>query len=642
MLLLDGLNEVPAARRAEKARELAAWFRTLPANTAIYVSCRAEDYSADAGLDLDTLSIEPLSPQRIRAAVRQWVTAAVDSVEVADRFFWQLAGDERLSALLEKWLSAGATEDAFWNANHPQDHKNVYDRTTGDDDNLWLGHIRNPRSLVRLAANPFMLTMLFQVWVAGSGELPRNRGGLFRAFVECLLTREGLAREDGEQRGLKPEGEALLAGLARLAWNMQSARARTSAGDGEEDNAGVLTVALREEALHALGGAEMLRRAIAASVLEGNLEIRFRHQLLQEYFSAQALAERLPTMAATELWPAATWWQRTGWEETVKLLAGFHDDDCSPVVKWLKQAQPETAAACVLESGADVAGRDVLFAELAAAWRPRLTGPDADPEPEARAAIGRALGVLNLDQRPGIGVTPEGIPDIDWVWVDAGTFVYQEGERRLLDAFAIARFPITNAQFQAFVDAPDGYRNPVWWEGLAEPKWEPASPGWPEPNHPRETVNWYEAMAFCGWLFRKLERLVTLPTEWQWERAARGTGGKRYPWGNEYRAGAANINESYGDAGPHYLGGTSPVGIYPHGQSDEHVFDLAGNVWEWCLNEYQDSQRIQHAGGKARVLRGGSWYYVRGSARAGARYDYDPYLRSFIIGFRVVCSSPIR
>jgi formylglycine-generating enzyme required for sulfatase activity len=244
---------------------------------------------------------------------------------------------------------------------------------------------------------------------------------------------------------------------------------------------------------------------------------------------------------------------------------------------------------------------------------------------------------LALDNRKGVGLRAGGLPDIDWVEIAGGEFVYQEGERRKTEAFLMARYPVTNAQFQAFVDAKDGYADDRWWRGLDKPDRTPRAGAWREGNHPRETVSWYEAMAFCAWLGYRLKLDVRLPTEWQWERAARGRYGREFPWGKEYVAGYANINETYQKAGPHSLARTSPVGIYPQGGSlDEKVLDLAGNVWEWCLNEYKNPERIQAGGTGSRVLRGGSWRYDPDFARAQARNDDGPGSRSFSFGFRVV------
>ncbi|GAB6043119.1 formylglycine-generating enzyme family protein [Endothiovibrio diazotrophicus] len=406
----------------------------------------------------------------------------------------------------------------------------------------------------------------------------------------------------------------------------------------------MLTVVPRRVALDALGSETLLKRTEDATLLEGDGAIRFRHQLLQEYFTAAAMRARIeasPPLSAAELWPTERWWARSGWEEAAVLLAGFHSDDCTRVIRWLRDAQPEVAVQCLLESGAAIRDRDALLAELHAAWRPRLTDPTRDPEPEGRAAVGRALGRLGLDDRKGVGLDADGLPGIDWVSIPGGEFVYQEGERRSLEPFQIARYPVTHAQFQAFLDAEDGYGDDRWWTGLESPDRNPERASWEIANHPRERVSWFEAMAFCGWLGHRLGVELRLPTEWEWERTARGTDGRAYPWGNDYQAGRANIDETWDEAGPHNLARTSAVGIYPGGASPEGVLDLAGNVWEWCLNEYADPERVGRGGSESRVLRGGSWFDYRDDARAGYRYDL-PFDRSYFVGFRVVCASPIR
>jgi formylglycine-generating enzyme required for sulfatase activity len=633
VLLLDGLNEMPTQARAAKAAAIRALRAKLPAGVPLIVSCRAEDYIGDLDLGLDTLALEPLSPQRIRAAVRQWVTADGQPGEVADRFFWQLAGDPSLAALLDKWMAAGASEEQFWTANDPQDHQGVYGKTSGTEDELWRRCIGSPRSLLKLASNPFLLTMLFQVWVDEDGVLPRNRGDLFQRFILRLLSREQLVERDAstEEWRVKSEGERLLAGLAGLAWRMQR----------ETPGAGVLTVMPRAAVMEALGGEPLLKKALDATLLEGTDELRFRHQLLQEYFTARALEDRLDRTSAQELWPPQRWWERTGWEETAVLLAGFSGGDCTHVIEWLAEAQPEVAAQCILESGAEMADREGVLRRLQRAWLPWLTDLQREPQPEGRAAIGRALGRLGLDCRKGVGQTAEGLPDIDWVEIPRGEFLYQEGERRKMAAFRMGRYPVTNAQFQAFLDAEDGYRQDRWWRGMDAPDRGPGQSSWTELNHPRETVNWWEAVAFCGWLGNRLGRDVRLPTEQEWERAARGRDGREYPWGKEYRAGFANINETYGEAGPHNLGRTSAVGIYPQGASPEGVLDLSGNVWEWCLNEYEKPEPTGLGGRESRALRGGSWGGIQAYARASARIHNLPSVRNIFIGFRVVCFSPI-
>jgi hypothetical protein len=251
-----------------------------------------------------------------------------------------------------------------------------------------------------------------------------------------------------------------------------------------------LTVVSRETAIQSLSSEALLKKAQDTTLLEGTDELRFRHQLLQEYFNAQALRHNMNEIRAEDLWPPQHWWRRTAWEETAVLLAGFHAGDCSAIIRWLANAQPEVAAQCIQESGAEIANETALLRELQSAWLPRLTDIEREPAPEARAAIGRALGRLGLDNRKGIGLRPDGLPDIDWVEIPGGEFLYQE-ERRRIKTFRMARYPVTNAQFQAFLDAGDGHTDDRWWKSLSHPSRNRTSrPGnWNESNHPRVAVS---------------------------------------------------------------------------------------------------------------------------------------------------------
>src|SRR5215475_11117084 len=92
-------------------------------------------------------------------------------------------------------------------------------------------------------------------------------------------------------------------------------------------------------------------------------------------------------------------------------------------------------------------------------------------------------------------------------------------------------------------------------------------------------------MAFCRWLSYKIGCEIRLPTEQEWEKAARGPEGFVYPWGNKYVSGNANIDETWSKAGPYSLKQTSPVGMYPQSMSPYGALEMSGNVWEWCANE---------------------------------------------------------
>ena len=365
------------------------------------------------------------------------------------------------------------------------------------------------------------------------------------------------------------------------------------------------------------------------------------------------------------------------WREVFLLHYGFAKTDFAPYaqkfLRWLSDL-PGVDAATRL-AGLELAGAAVLDIERpepelrkrqAEALAAGLVGLARQTTPEQRLAAGKTLAQLG-DPRKGVGVVEQvpgvSLPDIDWVKIPEmdgegrREFIYQKNERRTEPDFWMARYPITYAQFQTFKNADDGWRNPLWWKGLArndqDTPDEQAFLFW---NHPRENVSWYQAIAFCRWLTEQakqhpallpaeardnLDWRITLPTEWQWEKAARGHDGRQYPWGNAYRIGYANIDETEQKVGPHYLQSTSAVGLYPQGASPDGLLDLSGNVWEWCLNEYETSRKIQETGGKGRVLRGGSWYNNHYDAAAVRRHRLNPNYLWLNYGFRVVWSASV-
>jgi hypothetical protein len=693
VLLLDGLNEVPAALRTDKYKQVERFIRAHPGLMAL-VSCREQDYTVD--LDFDRVVITPLDPLRIRDFLRR----RMKTHDMGETLFWRLAGKaaqdyhadfvKKVDAQHERifWIAPQLPPDLKWSP-YDWDTEKKYSRW-----NDWLKTRENPSGMMLLARSPYMLEMLARVYER-SGVLPDNRGDLFRGFVETLLLREGLAHADKQRITLTTEGDALLDGLARLAYAMQIQRA--AAG---EDGLSAQTTLPRAEVERLLND-RLLYLAGSASLLTISNDVRFSHQLLQEYFAARYMDTEIKAgrLNAADIWKPDKWWERTNWEEAAILLAGLYSDDCTPVLDWLADANPEVAVLCIARSGAHTPNATKI--RLRDQWLPRAFLPSppplsgrgvggegqdekADAHPQARAAVGRALGSFTIDDLPadnrkGVSViilpsphVGEGsgvrvlLPDIDWVSIPGGTFIYQDDQKITLPAFHISRYLVTYAQFQTFIDAPDGWRNPEWWQGLSASDEHQAPPGdqaFKYNNHPRERVSWYDAVAFCRWLTAQYQALtlnpsptrgeglgsaffpsplmgegaggeVSLPTEQQYERAARWTDGREYPYAGKYDPAKANTS----DTG---IGQTSAVGIFPNGASVEGVHDLSGNVWEWCLNEYSKPEKTQVSGTNNRVLRGGSWSYSQYSARAVARYNLFPNGRSDLDGFRLVCSSPI-
>ena len=627
--------------REAKTKGLREWIAALPGQPAVAVSCRSDDYPGLPSLELDTLDIEPLSPPRIRLAIANTFKLFEDLPKpdgLADRLFWELAGGEEARRLLEKWQSLGATEAQFWEAEDiPRETPNVYSGTTGAEDRLWQD-LRGHRSLLSLASTPYLLTLIIQEWLdslavpgAETGTLPHNRASLFAAFVDRLMVREGLIRLNSMNEIVEREAaDVLLKQIGELAWGLQNSRIAEEGESGGD--AGVLTSLPLAQAKASLGDAG-LKQAIGSGLLDVGAEVRFKHQLLQEYFTALGMRKRFQEgrLDAAALWPKQQWWRRSGWEEAAVLLAGLCGDDPMTVVDWLSTAQPEVLAQCLLEGGMNPP-EPAVMSRLGEDWTRRMLD-DADEPPQVRAALGRALGVSGLDRRPGVSLNASGLPEIAWIDIPAGEFIYQDGKRQFLPAFKMACYPITHAQFKAFIN-DSGYGDPRWWQGLAQHYETPESSPFLEPNHPRVMVNWYEAMAFCAWLSHHTEQTIRLPTEHEWERSARGKNGLVYPWGNDWQDDRANTYESG-------IRKTSAVGIFPAGASPEGVCDLSGNVWEWCLNEYGNIRNIQPGGDETRSLRGGSWDSNQGLARADYRNYYHPDYRSFGYGFRVVLVSPI-
>ena len=185
-----------------------------------------------------------------------------------------------------------------------------------------------------------------------------------------------------------------------------------------------------------------------------------------------------------------------------------------------------------------------------------------------------------------------------------------------VSGYNIDLYPVTNAEYKEFVIAT-GHRSPRNWKDGTFPEGKG--------DHPVVWVSWHDAQAYAAWVGKRL------PTEAEWEMAARGTDGRTYPWGDVFDSTMCNSSESG-------IRDTVAVGSYPDNASPFGVLDMAGNVWEWTADWY-DAYRgslyeFSRFGEEFRVLRGGSWYDGADLVRAPSRNSADPDFRFSTIGFR--------
>jgi formylglycine-generating enzyme required for sulfatase activity len=214
-----------------------------------------------------------------------------------------------------------------------------------------------------------------------------------------------------------------------------------------------------------------------------------------------------------------------------------------------------------------------------------------------------------------------------WMGSDEYTRDEQPVHRLFVPEFRMARTPVTNSQYLLYVQAT-GAETPRFWED-----------GQPQKDklyHPVVGVSWHDAQRYCEWLGSITGKHIRLPTEAEWEKAARGDKDKRaYPWGDQFDATKGNSWESG-------LRDTSPVGIFSASASPYGCLDMSGNVWEWVddwydKNYYRQGPKRNLRGpdsGKAKALRGGSWFNSARGVRVAARLWCGPGLRGDIVGFR--------
>jgi len=628
LLLLDALDEV--TERVAYERVVAEVDRLRYAygeGNQIVLTSRVAGYAYRLG-GLLTLEVQPFELPQVRAFVRHWFADVTDPAERARRV------DGLLAALAQ-----------------------------------------SPR-VNALAASPLLLALIALLYQA-DWRLPERRADIYDEALE-LLTEKWSALKPGA-------GPARFAGTELRCALGELAREAHLAGLRVMDRERIL--ALLTPALGHCGVAASADELLQATLVDTGLlrhksrtSYDFVHLTFQEFLTAESLLRRGEGRVLTE---------RTGdpwWREVIRLYVG-QTQEPAVLLERLLRTDPLLAAGCLADAGDPPGGagvdraiadaiverlqvmlRDDRAQRQAAAdalaevgdWGARellqrtLTGGDRDLALAAVLALAPGKGVGLADVAPGglgglLRLLHGALPRVEtslrprildllealghplchvpagpfWMGSDTGPADERPRHRVVLADYWIDRHPVTNRQFVAFAQET----------GFAGGEWRKAfAPG--KEDHPVVFVSWDDARAYAEWCGKRL------PTEAEWEKTARGSDGRRYPWGDRWDGTRCNVSGR----------GTTPVDAHPEGASPFGCLDMAGNVFEWCSDWYDpgyyraspESAPTGPETGESRVVRGGSWNDDQDLARAAYRGYYHPVSRSVDVGFRVLLSSPIR
>jgi formylglycine-generating enzyme required for sulfatase activity len=602
LLLLDGLDEVADRRQRET---VSRWIEELAAHhprNRIIVTARFAGYR-DAPLRVGhlELAIERFGRDEIEGFLRRWYRAVEttlqgDTAESAQR------ADEAASELIRAVF----------------DHEEIR----------------------VLASNPLMLQIIALVH-RDRGTLPRRRVELYEECTNVLLEHWDRAR--GLDTGLSAREARRV--LQPVALWMHGETGRIHARESAilpviEDHVARLP--------RPLDAAQFLRSVRDRSGLltgHGVDEYGFQHLSFQEYLAAEEIRNRRRFDILVQHYDES-WWR-----EVTRLFVGlgnpnYFDEFMRAVARAGKLAEHASfTAECVRDAlqpsadpfieaalrGSEVAAEHRYSALLASRALPsreiarvakRLATLQRDPDAAVRRLVGELLlaskqcgaealaaGVDAESGLPRVRVNP--VDHTELLLIPAGPFKVgsktepnKPPREMTLPAFYLARYPVTNAQYCEFLKANPQVKAPEYWDNER----------FNQPQQPVVGVSWEEARVYCEWAG------LRLPTEWEWEKGARGTDGRTYPWGEEEPDAS---RATFGDPN----GQPTPVGSCPAGSSPYGLLDMAGNVNEWTASEYEK-------GSGSRTVRGGSFSDDAPRVRAPSAASPIPGFRLQGVGFR--------
>jgi formylglycine-generating enzyme required for sulfatase activity/energy-coupling factor transporter ATP-binding protein EcfA2 len=635
VFLLDGLDEIAdEAERVQVSRAIQDLAQS-PFRSSIITTSRTRAYRGDAVLppEFEELKLRALGTTAVHGLIEAFCTA-----------FYR-DPDERLRNLRSLVQSIEALEQG----------RRFAKSTIGP-----------------LISSPLMVRMVITLHLSGR-SIPDQRAELYQNYIDALI----LATYHPDvvvANRLSTAGGSLYTQrslLARIAFEMHKRGEHERPALSERE---LTSVVYRHLALSVTSheAQESTGRFLEATrqrggVLEESAGMyQFNHPALEEFLTGRYLAETLrhPEKISAFLEEdrriARSWWHEPavlciGYvsstspdtaHELLQYLIDFHQSD-----DVLALAQLEAVGEACVEWQVGSSVRDQLATKLTEILFGATThGIPAD----LRVAAGRILGLLgdkrlDVDAKvPQVARIPEGKfsmgHGMDQERVNLPSF--QSGAYGMeVKEFAIGLYPVTNYQFREFISAGgytaasrDCWTKTGWdWRvvmDIGSPAyWE--DPTWTIDNHPVVGVSWFEAIAYCRWLSQTTARRISLPTEVEWEKAAKGAEVRAWPWGAKFVPEQANTAEGG-------IGQTVCVGLFPGNESPFGVRDCAGNVWNWCSSQFRgfgqydpSDGREELEGSSPRCIRGGSWLNAKDFARCANRDHYFPGDRHFDLGFRI-------
>ena len=622
ILLLDGLDEVP---NEEERANVSQAIENLVAghlDLRVIVTCRTAAYNGRVALAQEFCEIKalPLDQMHITSLIEN----AYKAVEPDRPQFRQ-----------------GKIDDLLGGIAHMEQERR---RRLG-------GQAK------RLITSPLLVRMLLLVHLS-ERQLPQQRAELYAKAVDNMILPSYTHDSDVQTELSKLVGDRVqhLELVQYIAFHMHE---QGEAQGREIDEFDLRRLLEKESRFAPLIPLFIQTTREREGLMEERLgSYRFTHLAFQEFLTARYMVEELlfeqnlTSYIENEAIVTDSWWR-----EPLLLLGGYLSITSARRTEWyvrflagLEGSHIATQEAEKQWSAVELAGTvinewptvsDTL--QVTITKRQVVLIEESGHElisASVRASVGIILGQLG-DPRFGVRLK-SGLPAIAWgeevpadnYWVGGDDDVYESFKRQKItipQPYKLSCYLVTYAQFQSFLEN-DGAENDAWWEDIPDHYREMRNQKWPITNHPRETVSWYQAAAFCRWLTTKSNDgyLIRLPHEYEWKVAAWFNDGRIFPWGNDFEPNRANTEENG-------FGQTTAVGLYPNGRQPHlNLYDMSGNIFEWCQNKYENPGNSSvDASNDWRVLLGGSWSLDEYLARATSRFSDFPSNHFHHVGFRL-------